>query len=278
MITPNQSCGEISNDNYTFLQREVYKNSGIVLDETKQYLLEARLIPIVRRENLQTINDLCALMRATNRSAIIKEVTEAMTTNETLFFRDSAPFDALRQTVLPALIEKKKSSRTLRFWSAASSSGQEAYSIAMMLLEMNLTGWTYEIVGTDLSDKMVERAKTGKYMQIEVNRGLPAPYLVKYFTRQGLEWEIKDAIRRMVSFRQFDLRQPMRSLGTFDFVFCRNVLIYFDMETKREILKNVEGTLLPGGSLVLGAAETVMNLSTAFDRKPINGATFYVKR
>jgi chemotaxis protein methyltransferase CheR len=269
---------EISSANYSFLQSEVYKNSGIVLDETKHYLLEARLMPIVQRENLKTINDLCALMRATTRSSLLKDVTEAMTTNETLFFRDNAPFQVMREKLLPELMAQRKSTRTLKLWSAASSSGQEAYSLAMMLMEAGLQGWNIEILGTDLSERMVERSRAGKYLQIEVNRGLPAAYLLKYFQRQGLEWQIRDDLRRMVKFRQFDLRQPMSTLGPFDFVFCRNVLIYFDVETRRSILKRIEGTLHTGGCLVLGAAETMMNLSTAFERRVVDGTNFYVKK
>ena len=278
MAVEQKESVNISNENYTFLQREVYKTSGIVLDETKRYLLEARLLPIARRENLRTINDLCALMRATTRPTLARDVTEAMTTNETLFFRDALPFKALREKLLPALMDQRKLTRTLKFWSAASSSGQEAYSLAMMLLEMGLQDWDIQILGTDLSERMIERAKAGKYIQIEVNRGLPAPYLVKYFDRKGLEWQLKDQVRRMVTFRQFDLRQPMTAVGTFDYVFCRNVLIYFDVETKKNILKQIAGALCPGGGLIMGAAEHTIGLSDAFERKTLEGANFYIKR
>ena len=278
MPLPVQDPKEISTENYAFLQQYVYRTSGIVLDESKRYLLEARLMPIVRKENLKTINDLCALMKATNRSQITQEIMEAMTTNETLFFRDALPFKILREKLLPPLIEKRKMSRQLSFWSAAASSGQEAYSLAMTLLEMNLEGWKLEIFGTDLSEKMLERARGGRYIQIEVNRGLPASYLVKYFNRQGLEWQLKDEVRRMTRFQQFDLRQPMSSFGPFDIVLCRNVLIYFDVETKKKILGQIAGTIHPGGHLLLGAAETTLNLSDAFERCLVDGATFYQKK
>ena len=269
---------EISDENYTYLQQQIYRSSGIVLDDSKRYLLETRLTPIVRKQNLKSINELCALLRTTKQSKITQEITEAMTTNETFFFRDAAPFKLLREKILPPLIEERKSSRQLSFWSAAASSGQEAYSLAMVLLEMNLKDWKIEIFGTDLAEKVLDRAREGKYIQIEVNRGLPAPYLVKYFNRQGLEWQIKDELRRMVRFQQFDLRQSMRGLGPFDVVLCRNVLIYFDVETKKSILRQIEGTLRRGGSLLLGAAETTMNLNTSLERQTVDGSTFYLKK
>ena len=269
---------EISDENYTYLQQQIYRSSGIVLDDSKRYLLETRLTPIVRKQNLKSINELCALLRTTKQSKITQEITEAMTTNETFFFRDAAPFKLLREKILPPLIEERKSSRQLSFWSAAASSGQEAYSLAMVLLEMNLKDWKIEIFGTDLAEKVLDRAREGKYIQIEVNRGLPAPYLVKYFNRQGLEWQIKDELRRMVRFQQFDLRQSMRGLGPFDVVLCRNVLIYFDVETKKSILRQIEGTLRRGGRLLLGAAETTMNLNTSLERQTVDGSTFYLKK
>ncbi len=278
MTSPNETTCEISGENYAYLQQQIYRSSGIVLDESKRYLLEARLTPIVRKQNLKSINDLCALLRANSQPKITQEITEAMTTNETFFFRDATPFKLLKEKILPPLIEERKASRQLSFWSAAASSGQEAYSVAMTVLEMGLKDWKIEIFGTDIAEKVLGRAREGKYIQIEVNRGLPAPYLVKYFNRQGLEWQIKDELRRMVRFQQFDLRQSMRSLGPFDIVLCRNVLIYFDLETKKNILRQIEGTLRQGGSLLLGAAETTMNLNTALERRTVDSSTFYVKR
>jgi chemotaxis protein methyltransferase CheR len=271
-------AGEISRENYGFLQQYVYRTSGIVLDDNKHYLLEARLVPIVRKENLKTINDLCALIRATSGGRVSQEVVEAMTTNETLFFRDAIPFKVLRNDLLPPLIQARAYSRKLAFWSAASSSGQEAYSLAMMLCEMGLQDWNIEIKATDLNEKMVERARLGSYAQIEVNRGLPATHLVKYFERHDLEWRVKEVLRRMVRFERFDLRQPMRQMGPFDFVLCRNVLIYFDVETKKGILSEIEKTMSSGGHLLLGAAETTMNLSDAFERDAFEGVSFYRKK
>jgi len=278
MATGTIDAGEISRENYGFLQQYVYRTSGIVLDENKHYLLEARLVPIVRKENLKTINDLCALIRATSGGRVSQEVVEAMTTNETLFFRDAIPFKVLRNSLLPPLTEARSKSRKLTFWSAASSSGQEAYSLAMMLCEMGLQDWNIEIKGTDLNERMVERARLGSYAQIEVNRGLPATHLVKYFDRHDLEWRVKEGLRRMVRFERFDLRQPMRQMGPFDFVLCRNVLIYFDVETKKRILSEIEKTMAPGGHLLLGAAETTMSLSDAFERDAFEGVSFYRKK
>lgn len=269
---------EISRENYVFLQQHVYRTSGIVLDEHKRYLLEARLLPIVRKENMRTINDLCALLRATGPGRVFQEVAEAMTTNETLFFRDSSPFKIMFECLLPPLIEERKKTRRLTLWSAAASSGQEAYSLAMLLMEAGLEEWKIDILGTDLSEKVLARAREASYTQIEVNRGLSAARLVKYFNRKGLEWQVKDELRNIVRFQTFDLRQSMRSLGPFDFVLCRNVLIYFDTETKKKILREIEGTLHTDGYLLLGAAETTMNLIDSFERCPIEGATFYRKR
>ena len=278
MTSANGETCEISGENYAYLQQQIYRSSGIVLDESKRYLLETRLTPIIRRENLKSINDLCALLRATSKPKITQEIMEAMTTNETFFFRDVVPFKILKEKILPALLEERKSSRQLSIWSAAASSGQEAYSLIMMLLEMGLKDWKLDILGTDIAEKVLERARGGKYIQIEVNRGLPAPYLVKYFTRQGLEWQVKDELRRMARFQQFDLRQPMKGFGPFDIILCRNVLIYFDVETKKNILRQMEGTLRRGGSLLLGAAETTMNLNVSLERQVVDGGAFYVKR
>jgi chemotaxis protein methyltransferase CheR len=265
----------ISVDNYAFLQRHIYAASGIVLDSGKHYLLESRLIPIVRKEQLGSLDELCRCLRAGTSPRLQEQVTEAMTTNETLFFRDSAPFDAMRSHIVPKLLELRKDTRKLRFWSAASSSGQEPYSLAMLLLEMGLGNWQIEILGTDLSGQILERARTGKFMQIEVNRGLPAPYLIKYFRREGLDWQLKDEVLKMVKFQRFDLRQSMSGLGPFDVVFCRNVLIYFDVETKKTILAKIRSTIVPGGHLILGGAETTLNLDDNFKRTQVGQAIFY---
>lgn len=268
---------DISTDNYTFLQQHVYRESGIVLDNSKQYLLEARLSPIARREGLTTVNDLCNLMRAVTRDDLRREVVEAMTTNETLFFRDLTPFDALKTSLIPLLRQRRASNKTLSIWSAAASSGQEAYSIVMYLLDAGLGDWNIRVLGTDLSEQVLARARQGRYMQVEVGRGLPAPMLVKYFDRAGLEWQIKDEVRKFVRFEQFDLRRPMVGKGPFDLIFCRNVLIYFDLTTKERILSNMYKVLAPDGYLTLGAAESMLQMNTQFERHPVGKAIFYTK-
>jgi chemotaxis protein methyltransferase CheR len=276
--TPNppNPAAAIDPENYKFLQEYVYRESGIVLDGDKHYLLEARLTPIMRQRQLSSLNDLCALLQAANGDAPLKrQVVEAMATHETSFFRDPAQYDALRTVVLPELIEQRRDSKRLSFWSAAASSGQEAYSLAMMLLEMVLGDWNIQILATDLSTQVLERARTGKFLQIEVNRGLPVSHLVKYFSRAGLDWQLKDEVRRMVRFAPLDLRQSMRTLGPFDIVFCRNVLIYFDIESKKKILAEIRETLFRGGYLLLGGSETTLNLDDRFARKLVGPAVFY---
>lgn len=269
------TASPIRADNYRFLRDYIYRESGIVLDNDKHYLIEARLLPIVQQTQLASLDALCSALRNNGDPPLHKKVVEAMTTHETLFFRDMAPFDALKTEVLPPLIELRKATRKLTLWSAAASSGQEAYSLAMLLLEMGLEGWNIQILGTDLSEQILARAREGRYMQIEVNRGLPATSLVKYFDRRGLDWQLKERVRRMVNFEQFDLRKSMRTKGPFDVIFCRNVLIYFDAETKKQILRELRSALFPGGHLVLGGAESTLNLDNEFKRLPVGRTVFY---
>jgi chemotaxis protein methyltransferase CheR len=268
----------ISPGSYKFLQDYVYRESGIVLEDDKHYLLQARLMPILKKDQLKTIDDICDRLRAGNAD-LRQRVVEAMTTNETLFFRDPAVFDALKTQIVPALMKTREATRRLSFWSAAASSGQEAYSLAIMLLEMGLPaqGWSIQIMGTDLSNQVLDRARQARYMQIEVNRGLPAPYLVRYFSKQGLEWQLKDNIRSMASFLKFDLRQSPSSLGTFDVVFCRNVLIYFDAPTKKKILGGLRGALRDDGCLLLGGAEAILDLDGGYARQVVGQASVYRK-
>lgn len=274
--SPNSAnATDLRPEDYCFLQEYVHRESGIVLDGDKRYLIEARLMPIVQQKQLSSLNDLCNLLRATSDTPLKRQVVEAMTTNETFFFRDTTQYDMLRSVVLPELIAQHQDTHRLSFWSAAASSGQEAYSLAMMLLEMGLSNWKIQILGTDLSTQVLERARAGKYLQIEVNRGLPASHLVRYFTRRGLDWELNAEIRRMVRFEPFDLRQSMRTLGPFDIVFCRNVLIYFDVELKKRILNEIFGTLFRGGYLLLGGSESTLNLCDRFERKALGQAVFY---
>ena len=277
-MSSQTSIAEIHSDNYRFLQEHVYSEAGIVLEEDKHYLFESRLTPIVRQLGLGSINDLCALLRATRATEVNRQVVEAMTTNETYFFRDPAQYDAIRSALLPRLKEERRDTKRLRFWSAAASTGQEAYSLAMILLEDGLSDWNIQILGTDFSSQVLERARSGKYKQIEVNRGMPAALLVKHFRRSGLDWQLSEPVRRMTRFEPIDLRKSMRALGPFDLVFCRNVMIYFDAETKKKIMKELHGTLFRGGWLLLGGAETAFGVEEWFERQPVGGATAYIAR
>ncbi|OFX10943.1 MAG: chemotaxis protein CheR [Alphaproteobacteria bacterium RIFOXYD12_FULL_60_8] len=249
----------------------VKERSGLILTPEKAYLLESRLLPIARKQGLATLEDLARQIRHAKTEALLESITEALTTNETFFFRDTKPFDLLKDLVLPPLIESRASSRTLRIWCAAASSGQEPYSIAMILKEMSakLAGWTIKIVATDISKEILDKAKAGRYSQFEVQRGLPITFLVKYFKKDGDSWALSEDIKKMVDFRFFNLLDNVTSLGTYDVVFCRNVLIYFDRETKARIL-NQTSTMMPAdGTLFLGGAETVLGITDQF--KPVAG-------
>ena len=262
-------------ENFDFLCRTVYQDSGIVLDESKGYLLEARLLPVVKSEGATSLDDLCRLIRATGGERLRHKVVEAMTTNETLFFRDVTPFETLQKELIPKLVERTAGRRPVRFWSAACSSGQEAYSLAMMWLEMGLGPAQIELLGTDLSDEILDKARQGRFMQLEANRGLPAKYLVKYFTRHGMEWEISPEVRRMVRWAKLNLTLSWPALGQFDVVLCRNVLIYFDMETKRDILSRIRKHVRPEGYLILGSSETTLNLDDQFIRRQVGRGIMY---
>lgn len=254
---------------YEYLQKLLKERSGLVLSSDKQYLVESRLTPLARRLGLAGISDVVAKMKAGNTS-LIASVVEAMTTNETFFFRDKVPFDHFRDTIMPAMLAARKNRRSLRIWCAASSTGQEPYSLAMILKEMSaaLSGWRVDILATDLSQEVLEKSKSGIFSQFEVQRGLPIQMLVKYFTQIGETWQIKPEIRAMIQFRQLNLLHDFSSLGTFDIIFCRNVLIYFNQETKTDVFNKLAKVIEPDGFLVLGAAETVVGLSTGFNPYP----------
>jgi chemotaxis protein methyltransferase CheR len=265
-------------DNYRFLQELIYTGSGIVLEEDKQYLFESRLSPLARTYGATSVDDLCALLRATTNSALQSKVVEAMTTNETYFFREPAQYEIIRTTLLPSLRELQSGTRKLSFWSAAASTGQEAYSLAMLLLEEGFPASDVQILGTDLSSNVLDKAAGGRYLQIDVNRNLPAPLLMKHFQRQGADWQLSDTVRHMVRFERLDLRRPMRGLGPFDLVFCRNVLVYFDSATRHTILKEIHGTLFRGGWLLLGAADVPAGLDELFERRTIGAVTVCIAR
>jgi chemotaxis protein methyltransferase CheR len=254
---------------YEFLRKLLKERSGLDLSPDKQYLVESRLIPLARKVGLPGITELVQKMKS-GSEALTSDVVEAMTTNETFFFRDKIPFDHLRDTMMPALLQARASRRSLRIWCAASSTGQEPYSIAMCLKELGaaLAGWRVEIIGTDLSQAVLEKSRAGIFSQFEVQRGLPIQLLVKHFTQVGELWQINADIRAMVQYRQLNLLHDFVQLGTFDVIFCRNVLIYFDQETKAGIFGRLAKVAEPDGFLVLGAAESVVGISDAFRPHP----------
>jgi len=254
---------------YDFLRKLLKERSGLDLSADKQYLVESRLLPLARKAGLPGIPELVQRMKS-GAEALTVEVVEAMTTNETFFFRDKIPFDHLRDTILPALLQSRASRKTLRIWSAAGSTGQEPYSIAMVLKEKAaaLLGWRIEIVATDLSQEVLEKSRAGLYSQFEVQRGLPIQLLVKYFTQIGELWQINSELRGMVQHRQLNLLQDFSHLGKFDVIFCRNVLIYFDQQTKINIFERMARVIEPDGMLMLGAAESVVGITDAFRPSP----------
>jgi chemotaxis protein methyltransferase CheR len=270
-----KETANLTAENYAFLERYIQQETGIALGPDKQYLLESRLMAVLQEERLGSLNELSLRLPRPVPVTMRRRIAECMTTHETLFFRDPAVFDVLRADLVPELAAKRRAEKTLRIWCAACSSGQEPYSLAMLLFEAGYGDWKLEILGTDLSSRILDRAAAGRYLQIEVNRGLPAPLLVKYFQRAGLEWQLREEIRRVIRFQQFDLRQSMMELGPFDFVLCRNVLIYFDMPTRKRILAEIHGRLLPEGYLLLGASETTFNLEDRFLRKTVRATVTY---
>ncbi|MGI4758561.1 MAG: CheR family methyltransferase [Janthinobacterium lividum] len=276
--TSNRSANgaSCSPRSYAFLQQLIYTESGIVLDSDKQYLMETRLLPVAKKHGIETLDGLSAALASRTPPALKSEVIDAMTTNETLFFRDPSLFDALKSTVFPELFGAR-GTRRLRIWSAAASSGQEAYTLAMLMLDMGRSSADVEIVGTDLATHVLERARTGRYGQFEVGRGLPGNYLMKYFARSGMEWEVKSSVKSLVRFQQLDLRKDLRHMGTFDLILCRNVLIYFDSATKSSILGALRQQLAPSGMLALGCAETIMGLHSGYRRKAVQQAALYTR-
>jgi chemotaxis protein methyltransferase CheR len=275
--TPRAHSAEqkpISPESYLFLQQWIYRESGIVIDQDKSYLLHSRLAPVLEREQLPTLDVLCGKLRS-NAPGVARQVVDAMTTNETLFFRDNAPFEALRETILPRLIASLGKGQKLALWSAAASSGQEAYSLAMILLEMGLSSREAEVFGSDLSDQVLAKAANGVYGRFEVSRGLPPEYLERYFERLGADWRVKPHVRSLVRFGHHDLRTRLSAQGPFDITLCRNVLIYFDADTKAKILGELRQSLKRGGYLMLGAAETIGAHSPHFERESLGQAVVY---
>ena len=254
---------------YEYLRKLLKDRSGLDLSADKQYLIESRLLPLSRKEGLAGISELVQKMKGGSTS-LTTQVVEAMTTNETFFFRDKVPFDHFRDAIMPEILKARAGRKSLRIWCAAGSTGQEPYSLAMCLKEMSaaISGWRIEILATDLSQEVIEKSRAGIYSQFEVQRGLPIQMLVKYFKQNGELWQVNPDIRAMIQHRQLNLLHDFTQLGTFDVIFCRNVLIYFDQDTKINIFNRLAKIIEPDGFLVLGAAETVVGLTDTFKPFP----------
>lgn len=268
----------IATSDFDVIRQLVYRRAAIVLEPGKEYLVESRMSPVLRKHGMESVEDLVVALRGSAAREIEDQVVDAMTTNETSFFRDHHPFETLRNDVLPEVLQAKAASRTLDIWCGASSSGQEPYSIAMTLREhfgAQLGGWKVRILATDISQEMLEKASKGAYSELEINRGLPAPLMVKYFQRVGLQWQIKPEIRDMVEFRKLNLVEPWSNMPRFDVVFLRNVLIYFDTDTKRKILAQVRRCMAPHATLFLGGAETVINFAEDLEIRRLGRTVVY---
>lgn len=259
-------------DNLTYFMKLLQKQTGLAIGAGKEYLVESRLTVVARNHNLADCDAVLAAVRQGSNARLVRDSLDALMTHESFFFRDIKPFDDFRNMILPRLIERRASARKLRIWCAAASTGQEPYSLAMILKEeaARLAGWTVEIVGTDIAPGALAYAREGLYTHFEVQRGLPVQHLVKYFAKEGLHWRLSPAVRGLVNYREFNLLDDPSVLGTFDVVFCRNVLIYFDQQMKGEVLERIARRLPADGYLFLGGAETVIGISTRFT--PLTGA------
>ncbi len=268
---------KLSATDFDYIRTLVQKRSAIVLEPDKLYLAEARLLNLVRCARLGSLDTLMAQLRSNAVNGLVRKVVEAMTTNETSFFRDVHPFEALRQRILPELIRARAPQRRLQLWCGAASSGQEPYSVAILLREhfAELDNWQVSVLASDLSTGMLERCRQGRYNHMEVNRGLSVRLLVKYFEQRGLEWQVQEPLRRLLDVRELNLIEPWPPLPLMDIIFLRNVLIYLDVPTKKSILAKVRGQLRPDGYLFLGGAETTLNLDDAFERLELDKGSCY---
>ena len=269
---------QIGSADFDYVKGLVRESTAISLDNSKVYLINARLLPVARSVGIGSVVELIRHLRSRPFGDLHSQAVEAIVTTETSFFRDFYPFEAMRQEIIPEIMADRRSSgRNLTIWSAGCSSGQEPYSIAMMLQESSpaLATWSTRILASDVSMAMLNRSKSGTYSQTEVNRGLPAPLLVKYFRQHGTSWQISDKIRNMVSFFHHNLARDLATLPSVDILVMRNVLIYFDVDTKRMVLDRIRRHLKPDGYLMLGTAETTLNLDERFERIRVGRAVFY---
>ena len=262
---------------FDYVRNFVRIEAAIVIEPGKEYLVESRLLALARKENIPSIDDLVMALRSEPKNGLYRKVIDAMTTNETSFFRDIHPFEALKKSILPELMARRATERQLNIWCGAASTGQESYSAMMLISEHfpELLKWDLKFIATDLCKDVLARARAGRFSQLEVNRGLPATLLVKYFSRQGAEWELREDLRKRVDFREMNLIKEWGCFPRLDIVFLRNVLIYFDVETKKAILEKVRKLLRPGGYLLLGGAETTFNLDDGFERVVFDKTTVY---
>ncbi len=260
-----------------YVRELVRTRSAIVLEPEKAYLVQSRLEPLSKSEGFESLAELVQQLHSTPYGVLHKKVVEAMTTNETSFFRDLTPFDALREKLLPEIIARKGTSKRLNMWCGASSSGQEPYSVMFTIMEHfpELKNWVVQFIATDISDEMLTKCRNGKYSQLEVNRGLPAILLTKYFSKKGMGWQVQEEIRRQIDFKPMNLAGPWLSFPTLDIVFLRNVMIYFDADTKKQILGNIRKIIDPNGYLLLGGSETTINLDDQYERVAISGTSCY---
>ncbi len=254
---------------FEFLRRIVECDSAIVLDESKNYLIESRLIPIVKETGVKSISELVSQLKTGSNKDLRRQVIEAMTTNETSFFRDGEPFEVLQEDILPELIEKRSHKKELRIWCAAASTGQEPYTLAMVIRDNfpDLAKWKLDIIATDINLEVLEQAKKGIYNSVEMKRGLTPEQVSRHFSQVGNSWQISNDLRSMIQFKPMNLIHTWPHIGMFDLVFIRNVLIYFNVECKKDILAKIRGVLLPDGYLFLGTAETTINLDPAYERR-----------
>ena len=273
VVTPDA----ITDSDRIYFRDLILTRSAIVIEPEKDYLLQARLEPVAKEAGLGSLEELAQKLRTTPSGDLHQKVVEAMTTNETSFFRDLHPFEALTDHLLSDLIKRRDKSNALSFWCGASSSGQEPYTIAMVLREHfpQLATWDVKFLATDISMQMLDKCREGKYSQLEVNRGLPAQLLIKYFDKKGMGWRIKEELRNMIEFRELNLAGTWPLLPKMDIIFLRNVLIYFDVEMKKDILRKIREVLHPDGYLFLGGAETTLNLDDCFKRVPVQGTSCY---
>lgn len=258
----------ISANDFQYISKLVQDLSAIVLEPGKEYLVESRIQPLAKKEGLDSIEDLVKQLRTAPQNGLRTKVVDAMTTNETSFFRDIHPFETLKKFVLPDLIKKREAAKELNIWCGASSSGQEPYTLAMVIRENfpQLQSWKIKYISSDISHEMLDRCKKGVFSQLEINRGLPAMLMVKHFERHGTEWQIKEDLRKMIDFRYMNLSENWSVMPKMDLVMLRNVLIYFDVDMKKNILNKIQKLLMPDGYLFLGAAETTLNLNESFER------------